>query len=64
MVHQPKSKELTYNHVSIQAQNTKTQETTPNVHTHKTCKTTKQCLKISNHQTRFEIPQQGITSKM
>jgi hypothetical protein len=41
MAHQPKSKEPTYNHVGIQAQNTKTQETTLNVHTHKTCKTTK-----------------------
>jgi hypothetical protein len=41
MLHQPNSKEPTYNHTSIQAQNTKTQETTPSVHTQKTYKTTK-----------------------
>jgi hypothetical protein len=41
MAHQFNSKDLTYNHASIQAQNTKPQETTPNVHTQNTCKTTK-----------------------
>jgi len=41
MAHQPKSKELACNHIGIQTQNTKTKETTPNVHTQKTCKTTK-----------------------
>jgi hypothetical protein len=45
MAHQPKSKELTYNHASIQAQNTKTQETTPNVHTHKIAKQQNNVLK-------------------
>jgi hypothetical protein len=64
MAHQPKSKELTYNHTSIQAQNRITQETTPNVHTQKACKTIRYCPKTSNHQKGFEIPQQGITSKM
>jgi hypothetical protein len=41
MAHQSKSKEPTNSHASIQAQNPKTQETAPNVHTQQTCKTTK-----------------------
>jgi hypothetical protein len=55
MAHQPKSKELTFNHASVQAQNTK------NKKPHQMC-TYKKLVKQENNVLKSQITKRGLRS--